>query len=110
MTLLHELPAVAGRTPLGSLAFMAEMVSITTKSAELIIGEHYFDAAGDPFFDMRVSGGDDWMIGTKNESVSAPAKVYASDSASEDVAWLRLTRKAGKGIKVSNLCIDVDCY
>jgi Protein of unknown function (DUF3455). len=89
---------------------MAEMVSSTTKSPGLIIGEHYFDAPGDPFFDMRVGGGGDWMVGMKNESVSAPARVYASKSASKDVAWLRLRRKAGKGIKVSNSCIDVNCY
>ncbi|KAJ5133833.1 hypothetical protein N7448_001147 [Penicillium atrosanguineum] len=99
MTLLHELPAVAGRTPLGSLAFMAEMVSSTTNSSDLIIGEHYFDAAGDPFFNLRLGGGDDWMVGKKDASVSAPAKVYAFKIESKDVTWLRLTRKEGKGIK-----------
>jgi hypothetical protein len=102
MTLLHELPAVAGRTPLGSLAFMAEMLSSTTNTSDLIIGEHYFDAAGDPFFDLRLGGDDDWMVATKDASVSAPARVYASDYESKDVAWLRLERKKGQGIKVSD--------
>ncbi|KAJ6108147.1 hypothetical protein N7523_009470 [Penicillium sp. IBT 18751x] len=99
MTLLHELPAVAARTPLGSLSFMAEMVSSSTNSSDLIIGEHYFDAAGEPFFNLKLGGGDDWMVGEKNASVSAPARVYAPKPESKDVAWLRLLRKKGKGIQ-----------
>lgn len=107
MTLLHELPAVAGRTPLGSLAFMAEMMSSTTKSSNLIIGEHYFDAAGDPFFNLKLGGGDDWIVGEKNASVSAPARMHVPKPESKDVAWLRLVRKEGEGIKVSDLYIDI---
>lgn len=103
MTLLHELPAVAARTPLGSLAFMAEMLSSTTNSSDLIVGEHYFDAAGDPFFNLKLSGHDDWMVAAKSASVSAPTRVYTTKTASKDVAWLSLKRKEGQGIKVSNL-------
>lgn len=103
INLLHELPAVAGRTPLGSLAFMAEMLSSTTNSSDLIIGEHYFNAAGEPFFNLKLSGHDDWMVAAKSASVSAPTRVYTTKTASKDVAWLSLKRKEGQGIKVSNL-------
>jgi len=102
MTLLHELPAVAGRTTLGSLAFMAEILSSTTNSSDLIIGEHYFNAAGEPFFDLKLSRDDTWMVATKKTSVSAPARAYTSKTESKDVAWLRLERKEGNGIKVSS--------
>lgn len=100
-TLLHEIPALTGRTPLGSLAFMAEILSSTTNTSDLIIGEHYFDAAGDPFFDLRLGGSNTWMIAKKNASVTAPTRVYSSPDESKDVPWLKLGRKDGNGISVS---------
>ncbi|KAJ5899631.1 hypothetical protein N7495_004375 [Penicillium taxi] len=101
MTLLHEVPAVIRRTSLGSLAFMAEMLSLTTNKTDLIIGEHYFDASGDPYFDLRLGGANAWMVATKKASVDAPIKDANSCSnvSSEDVAWLELERKTGNGVE-----------
>lgn len=99
-TLLHELPAAIGRAPLGALAFMAGMLDSTTDSSGVILGEHYFDANGDPFFDLRSSGSDAWMIAKKDASVSAPMRHYSSH-ASKDVPWLKLGSMTGNGIKVS---------
>lgn len=80
---------------------MAEVLGATTNSPDLILGEHYFDANGDPFFDLRMSGSDTWMIAKKNASVSAPTREYSSDSDSKDAVWLQLGSKEGHGIKVS---------
>lgn len=101
MTLLHELPAIIGRAPLASLAFLVEMLGATTGTSNLILGEHYFNANGDPFFDLRMSGSAAWMIARKNASVPAPAREYSSDTESKDVAWLQLETKKGNGIEVS---------
>lgn len=100
MTLLHEVPAIIGRAPLASLPFMAEVLGATTSTPNLILGEHYFDANGDPFFNLRMSGSDAWMSAKKNASVSAPAREYSSDTERKDVAWLQLESKKGNGIKV----------
>ncbi|KAJ5650758.1 uncharacterized protein N7484_004481 [Penicillium longicatenatum] len=92
LTLLHEMPAVFGETPTGSLAFLAELLSHTTNSSDLIIGEHYFNAAGYPVLDLRLSGSQDWVVATKNASVDAP---QISSSTCQNVAWLELDRKPG---------------
>lgn len=79
---------------------MAGMLDSTTDSSGVILGEHYFDANGDPFFDLRSSGSDAWMIAKKDASVSAPMRHYSSH-ASKDVPWLKLGSMTGNGIKVS---------
>ncbi|KAJ5380436.1 uncharacterized protein N7496_002864 [Penicillium cataractarum] len=101
LTLLHEMPVVIGGTPLGSLALLAELLSHTTNSSDLIIGEHYFNAAGDPFFNLKLSGSNAWMVTKKDASVTAPKRVshIAADNGDEDVAWLRLSSTDGHGIK-----------
>ena len=99
LTLLHELPAVIGSTPLGSLAFLVDLLGYSTETPDLILGEHYFNAAGDPVLDLRLSGLSDWVVATKNASVDAP---QISKTVNQNVAWLELDRKRGKGIAVSN--------
>lgn len=93
LTLLHEMPAIAGETPTGSLALLAELLSHTTNSSDLILGEHYFNAAGYPVLDLRLSGSQDWVVATKNASVDAP---QTSTSTCQNVAWLELDRKPGR--------------
>ncbi|GLI78401.1 hypothetical protein PoHVEF18_006715 [Penicillium ochrochloron] len=101
ISLLHEMPVVIGRAPLGSVALLAELLSHTTNSSDLIIGEHYFNAAGDPFFNLKLSGSDSWIITKKDASVTAPRKVshIAGVNGDDDVAWLKLGFKDGHGIK-----------
>lgn len=103
MSLLHEVPAIMRRTPLGSLAFMAETMSFATNTPGLIIGEHYFDADGDPYFDLRLGGANAWIVAAKKASADAPIREAntCGDTSSEDVAWLELKRKAGDGLEVS---------
>ncbi|KAJ5634776.1 hypothetical protein N7528_002618 [Penicillium herquei] len=96
MNLLHEMPAVAGSAPVGSLGFLAELLSHTTNSSNLILGEHYFNAAGDPVLDLRLSGLSDWIVATKTASVNAP---QLSSTANQNVAWLQLERLSGSGIE-----------
>jgi hypothetical protein len=103
ISLLHEMPVVVGRAPLGSVALLAELIAHTTNSSDLMIGEHYFNAAGDPFFNLKLSGSDSWIITKKDASVTAPKRAshIAGDNGDEDVAWLKLGFKDGHGIKVS---------
>lgn len=104
MTLLHELPTIIGQTPLGSLTLMVEALTLSTNSSNLIIGEHYFNAAGDPFFDLSMSGSDNWMACKKDASVNAPTRVSRVSGKDEsDVPWLKLDCKDCKGIRVSIL-------
>lgn len=109
LTLLHEMPAVIGETPTGSLAFLAQLLSHTTNSSDLILGEHYFNAAGYPVLDLRLSGTHDWVVATKNASVDAP---QISSSTCQNVAWLELDRESGNcsgnGIEVSHILRQVD--
>ncbi|CEO60316.1 hypothetical protein PMG11_04948 [Penicillium brasilianum] len=101
LTLLHEMPVFIGRTPLGSLALLAELLTHTTNSSDLVIGEHYFNAAGDPFFSLTLSGSNAWMVSKKDASVTAPKRVshIAGDNGDEDVAWLKLSSTDGHDIK-----------
>ncbi|KAJ6028157.1 hypothetical protein N7540_003733 [Penicillium herquei] len=96
MNLLHEMPAVIGSSPVGSLAFLAELLSHSTNSSNLILGEHYFNAAGDPVLDLRLSGLSDWVVASKTASVNAP---QCSSTAVQNVAWLQLDRLYGNGIE-----------
>ena len=100
--LLHEIPAVVGKAPLGPLAFLAEILSSSTNTSDLIIGEHYFNSAGEPVFDLGLSEGDSWMVAKKNASVDAPKRELnaSKDDAVKDVPWLKLDYKKGKGLKV----------
>lgn len=101
LPLLHELPAVIGQTPLKSLALMIEALTLSTNTSNLIIGEHYFNAMGDPFFDLKMSGSDTWLAGKKDASVSAPTRVsHASGKNETDVPWLKLDCKDCNGVKV----------
>lgn len=102
LTLLHEMPAVIGQAPLGSVALLGELLSVTTNSSNLIIGEHYFDAAGDPYFSLKLSGSDTWMSTKKDASTMAPKRVsrITGDNGDQDVAWLKLSSKEGHGVKV----------
>lgn len=108
LTLLHELPPITGGASVESLGFLAESLSLTTNSTNLILGEHYFNAAGDPVFDLRLGGSDDWAVTAKNASVDAPQSVdipkgkscAAKKAERENVPWLKLTKKDGHGIKV----------
>ncbi|KAJ5083962.1 hypothetical protein NUU61_008541 [Penicillium alfredii] len=101
LTLLHEFVPVVGHAPLGSLALLATTLGQTTNTTDLIIGEHYFNAAGDPFFDLRLGGSDAWLVAKKNASAVAPkrpAKALANDTSS-DVPWLKLGFKSGHSLK-----------
>lgn len=100
--LLHEIPAVLGNTPSGSLAFLSEILSSATDTSDLIIGEHYFNSDGEPFFDLGLSDGDSWMVAKKNSSVEAPKRISRSLNGRniKDVPWLKLGLKKGKGLKV----------
>jgi hypothetical protein len=96
-SLLHQVPAIMSTTPLGSLAFMAALVAQGTRSTNLIIGEHYFNAAGDPIFDLSLTGSKCWIASNKNAFVPAPN----TTSGSTDVPWLKLGYKKGVNIQVS---------
>ncbi|KGO77795.1 Protein of unknown function DUF3455 [Penicillium italicum] len=96
LSLLHEVPAIISATPLESLAFMAAIVAQGTRSTNLIIGEHYFNTAGDPVFDMALSGSQSWVATSKIASASAPKSTSGSSS---DVPWLKLGYKKGNGIR-----------
>ncbi|KAJ5173071.1 hypothetical protein N7492_005664 [Penicillium capsulatum] len=99
--ILHELPAVLGKAPLGSLVFLSEILSRTTTTSELIIGEHYFNSDGEPLFNLGLSDGDSWLIAKKNSSVEAPTRVTSPSRESniQDVPWLKLGYNKGKGLK-----------
>ncbi|KAJ5960918.1 uncharacterized protein N7479_008068 [Penicillium vulpinum] len=102
LALLHEVPALISKTPVGSLAFMATLVSQGTRSTNLIIGEHYFNDGGDPVFDMELSGSDSWIAASKIASTPAPKSKSRSRSRSKtpgDVPWLKLGQKKGNGIQ-----------
>lgn len=103
--LLHEIPAVVGKAPLGPLAFLAEIMSSSTNTSDLIIGEHYFNSAGEPVFDLELGDDDAWMVAKKNASVDAPKRELnaSKGDAVKDVPWLKLDYKKGKGLKVRNL-------
>ena len=101
LTLLHEIPAVIESSPLGSLTAMAEALTLTTNTSNLIIGEHFFNAAGDPFFDLKMSGSDTWMVSKKNASVKAPKRGSRSGKSESDVPWLKLDCKDCQGVKVN---------
>ncbi|CAI7668547.1 unnamed protein product [Penicillium palitans] len=98
LALLHEVPAIISATPLGSLALMATLVAQGTRSTNLIIGEHYFDAGGDPVFDMGLSGSNSWVATSKIASTPAP-KSKSKSRSSSDVPWLKLGYKKGNGIR-----------
>jgi hypothetical protein len=98
-TLLHQVPAIISTTPLGSLAFMATLVAQGTRSTNLIIGEHYFNAAGDPVFDLSLTGSKCWIASKKDAYVPAPN----TTSGSTDVPWLKLGYKKGENIQVSDV-------
>ncbi|KAJ5596515.1 hypothetical protein N7450_002973 [Penicillium hetheringtonii] len=109
LNLLHEFPAMMGHTTLGSLAFLAEALALSTKTSNLIIGEHYFNAAGDPFFDLRSSGSDTWIVSKKDASVKAPARVLRPSGKNDsDVPWLKLDCKDCKGVKEVYRVMTVD--
>ncbi|KAJ5225681.1 Protein of unknown function DUF3455 [Penicillium chermesinum] len=107
LTLLHELPPLVGTASVGSLGFLAEALSLATNSTDLILGEHYFNADGDPVFDLRLGGSGDWAVTSKKASVDAPQpqdihkgkSCAASKAKIENVAWLKLDRKSGTGIQ-----------
>ncbi|CAG8892222.1 unnamed protein product [Penicillium egyptiacum] len=99
LALLHEVPAIISATPLGSLAFTAALVAQGTRSDNIIIGEHYFDAGADPVFDMGLSGSDFWVATWKIASTPAPKSTSGS---SGDIPWLKLGYKKGSGIQVSS--------
>ncbi|KAJ5513640.1 hypothetical protein N7463_003192 [Penicillium fimorum] len=98
LALLHEIPALISTTPIGSLAFMATLVAQGTRSTNLIIGEHYFDTDGVPIFDMGLSGSKSWIAASKIASSPAPKSKSKSKSC-DDVPWLKLGHKKGKGIQ-----------
>lgn len=96
LALLHEVPAIISATPLESLAFMAALVAQGTRSTNLIIGEHYFNAGEDPVFDMGLSGSNSWVATSKITSTPAPK---SKPRYSSDVPWLKLGYKKGNGIR-----------
>jgi hypothetical protein len=98
-SLLHRVPGIISTTPLGSLAFMAALVAQGTRSTNLIVGEHYFDAASDPVFDLSLTGSNSWIVSTKKASVPAP---YSTSKSGDDVPWLKLGYKKGQNIQVSH--------
>ncbi|KAF7712827.1 Uncharacterized protein PECH_000847 [Penicillium ucsense] len=102
LSLLHELPSIMGRAPLGPLALITELLGDMTNSSSLILGEHYFNAAGEPTFNLTMSGSDAWAISKKDASVPAPKRVQVENACpekSQDVAWLKLDQKQGNLIK-----------
>jgi hypothetical protein len=76
---------------------MAALVAQGTRSNNLIIGEHYFDADGEPVFDMALSGSNNWIATSKIASTPAPKPTSGS---SGNVPWLKLGYKKGNGIQV----------
>ncbi|KAJ5550469.1 hypothetical protein N7535_001590 [Penicillium sp. DV-2018c] len=96
LALLHEVPAIISKTPLESLAFMAALVVKGTRSNAIILGEHHFSAAGDPVFDLSLSGADSWIATSKLAAAPAPNTTLGSVG---DVPWLKLGYKKGSGIQ-----------
>ncbi|GJP91284.1 hypothetical protein CBS147343_8296 [Aspergillus niger] len=88
--LLHHLPALVQGIPLETLDFLATLISLAC-AGEGILGEHYFTGNGQPSFDLRFSGDDDWATMKKVASANAPKSV--------DVPWLKLVKIEGEGIK-----------
>lgn len=101
-TLLHQMPAIIGHSPLGALALMADVLGAITNSTDLILGQRYRDRDGAQFFDLRASGSNIWMVAERNASASAPRR-KDSKTESKDLAWLRLQSTKGRGIKVGTL-------
>jgi hypothetical protein len=97
LALLHEVPAIISNTSLGSLAFMAALVAQSTRSNNIIIGEHYFNAGGEPVFDLSLSGANSWIAASKIAAAPAP---NATSRSFGDVPWLKLGYKKGNGIRV----------
>ena len=103
--LLHELPDMLRHVPLDMLAFQT-MVTGRLSSPEtgnLVVGEHYFNADGVPFFDLRFGGSNDYMMTDKKiGSEPAPSSKSASTKGGDgqDVAWLKLASTVGHGLQV----------
>ncbi|KAE8349199.1 hypothetical protein BDV28DRAFT_141685 [Aspergillus coremiiformis] len=99
--LFHILTPVLRGIHAATLPFFATIASqITAPETRLIVGRHQFNAAGQPVFDLRLGGGTDWMVATKNASVPAPVDNTIH------VPWLKLTEVRGAGVTVSLTCCD----
>ncbi|KAJ5129792.1 malate dehydrogenase [Penicillium bovifimosum] len=96
LALLHEVPEIISKAPLGSLAFITALLAQGTRSNSIIIGEHHFNAAGDPIFDFTLSGADSWIAASKIAAAPAPK---ATSGSAGDVPWLKLGYKKGSGIQ-----------
>lgn len=97
--LLHELPAALSSVPVDTLTFLAVLTGqvASPESGELIIGKHFFNSDGVPFFDLSLGGSKDWMNAESAANVPAPSK----SNGRLDVPWLKLVATDGSGIKVS---------
>ncbi|PYI08480.1 hypothetical protein BO78DRAFT_428105 [Aspergillus sclerotiicarbonarius CBS 121057] len=89
--LFHRLPNILQSVPVETLDFFASFASLAGPDSA-ILGEHYFTASAQPFFDLRLSGNEDWAAAKKVASVASPM-------ASMDVPWLKLASVDGVGIK-----------
>lgn len=93
--ILHSLAPIAAdisSTTIDFLALLTERVA-SASDASLFLGEHYFTSSGVPFFDLRLSGHQNWIAAGKDAAVSAPKR--------QDVPWLKLKAVDGEGLKVS---------
>lgn len=64
----------------------------------VVIGKHFFDAAGTPVFDLHATG--EKFIGKKIGQVSPPANAAKGPAGTGAVLWLKLDDKGGStGLK-----------
>lgn len=64
----------------------------------VVIGKHFFDAAGTPVFDLYTKG--ESLVGKKVDQVAPPANAASGPAGTGAVMWLKLDDKGGsKGLK-----------
>ncbi|KAF5858357.1 hypothetical protein ETB97_004478 [Aspergillus alliaceus] len=93
MELLHHFTPIMRAIHSETLPFLALLSGqISAPDNKFILGSHDFDGAGMPVFDLRLTGGSDWMASRKNASASASGDNVVN------VPWLKLTSVDGTGI------------
>ncbi|KAE8375383.1 hypothetical protein BDV26DRAFT_299797 [Aspergillus bertholletiae] len=92
--LLHNLTPALKTVHSEALPFLALLGSrLFPPATKFILGKHLFNAADQPFFDLRLAGGHDWMATKMAVSVGAPER------STVNVPWLKLTSVNGTGVK-----------
>lgn len=102
-SLFYELPGALSNVPVETLAYLATGLLVSPETGGLLLGKHYFDVAGVPFFDLRFGGSNDWTTAKVVARAPAPSKGsgFADNSDGQNIPWLKLASTGGEGIQVS---------